>query len=42
MSITIPQWVKDAVFAALKAAGRAAASALCQRYLGDPTCHGLI
>ena len=42
MSITIPQWVKDAVLTALKAAGRAAASALCQRYLGDPTCHGLI
>ena len=42
MSINIPQWVKDAVLAALKAAGRAAASALCQRYLGDPTCHGLI
>ena len=42
MSISIPQWVKDAVLAALKAAGRAAASALCQRYLGDPTCHGLI
>ena len=42
MSITIPQWVKDAVFAALKAAGRAAASALCQRYLGNPTCYGLI
>ena len=42
MSITIPQWVKDAVLAALRAAGHAAASALCQRYLGDPTCHGLI
>ena len=42
MSITIPKWVKDAVIAALKAAGYAAASALCQRYLGDPTCYGLI
>ena len=42
MSISIPQWVKDAVLAALKAAGWAAASALCKRYLGDPTCHGLI
>ena len=42
MSITIPKWVKDAVIAALKAAGRAAASALCQRYLGNPTCYGLI
>ena len=42
MSITIPQWVKDAVLAALRAAGRAAALALCKRYLGDPTCYGLI
>ena len=42
MSITIPQWVKDAVLSALRAAGRAAAVALCKRYLGDPTCHGLI
>ena len=42
MSINIPQWVKDAVFAALKAAGRAAASALCQRYLGNSNCYGLI
>ena len=42
MSFTIPGWVKEAVLAALRAAGRAAASALCQRYLGDPTCYGLI
>ena len=42
MSISIPQWIIDAVLAALKAAGRPAAGALCQRYLGDPTCYGLI
>ena len=42
MSITIPDWVKKAVLAALKAAGHAAASALCQRYLGNASCYGLI
>ena len=42
MSINIPQWVKDAVLAALKAAGSAAARALCQRYLGNSDCYGLI
>ena len=42
MSITIPDWVKKAVLAALRAAGHAAASALCQRYLGNSSCYGLI
>ena len=42
MSFTIPGWVKEAVLAALRAAGRAAASALCQRYLGNSNCYGLI
>ena len=38
MSFSIPQWIKDLIINALKYAGKAAAKALCVKYLGDPNC----
>ena len=38
MSFSIPQWIVPIIQNALITAGKAAAKALCVKYLGDPNC----
>ena len=38
MSFSVPAWLIPIIQNALVNAGKAAARALCQKYLGDPNC----
>ena len=38
MSFSIPPWIRQLIQNALAKAGKAAAIALCIKYLGDPNC----
>ena len=39
MSFSIPPWIMDIIRNTLITAGKAAAKALCVKYLGDPNCN---